>query len=47
MRGGVGAGAGPTRAVLIRGAGPGSPSRFESDESYFEYGCDGADGRWA
>jgi len=30
--------------VLIRGGGAHDPSRFESDESYFEYGCDGADG---
>jgi len=30
--------------VLIRGGGAYDPSRFESDESCFEYGCDGADG---
>lgn len=30
--------------VLIRGGDSFDPSRFESDESYFEYGCDGADG---
>jgi len=30
--------------VLIRGGGAYDPSRFEADESYFEYGCDGADG---
>lgn len=30
--------------VLIRGGDAWDPSRFEADESYFEYGCDGADG---
>ncbi len=30
--------------VLIRGGDSWDPSRFEADESYFEYGCDGADG---
>lgn len=30
--------------VLIRGGDAYDPARFESDESYFEYGCDGADG---
>ncbi|MFB3882381.1 MAG: hypothetical protein ACE149_14025 [Armatimonadota bacterium] len=30
--------------VLIRGGDSYDPSRFESDESYFEYGCDQADG---
>jgi hypothetical protein len=30
--------------VLIRGGASYDPSRFESDESYFEYGCDQADG---
>jgi hypothetical protein len=30
--------------VLIRGGDAYDPSRFEGDESYFEYGCDGADG---
>lgn len=30
--------------VLIRGGDSWDPSRFETDESYFEYGCDGADG---
>lgn len=30
--------------VLIRGGGAHDPSRFEADEGYFEYGCDGADG---
>jgi len=30
--------------VLIRGGNAHDPSRFEADESYFEYGCDGADG---
>jgi threonine dehydrogenase-like Zn-dependent dehydrogenase len=33
--------------VLIRGGEAYDPSRFESDESYFEYGCDGADGLMA
>lgn len=30
--------------VLIRGGNAHDPSRFEADESYYEYGCDGADG---
>ncbi len=30
--------------VLIRGGDSWDPSRFEANESYFEYGCDGADG---
>ncbi len=30
--------------VLIRGGDAYDPSRFEGDESYFEYGCDRADG---
>jgi hypothetical protein len=30
--------------ILIRGGDANDPSRFESDEGYFEYGCDGADG---
>ncbi len=30
--------------VLIRGGDSFDPSRFESDETYFEYGCDRADG---
>lgn len=30
--------------VLIRGGDSYDPSRFESDETYFEYGCDQADG---
>lgn len=30
--------------VLIRGGDAYDPSRFEADESYFEYGCDRADG---
>ena len=30
--------------VLIRGGDSWDPSRFESDETYFEYGCDQADG---
>jgi len=33
--------------VLIRGGDSYDPSRFESDETYFEYGCDGADGLMA
>ncbi len=33
--------------VLIRGGDSYDPSRFESDESYFEYGCDQADGLMA
>ncbi len=33
--------------VLIRGGDAYDPSRFESDESYFEYGCDQADGLMA
>lgn len=33
--------------VLIRGGDSCDPSRFESDETYFEYGCDGADGLMA
>jgi threonine dehydrogenase-like Zn-dependent dehydrogenase len=33
--------------VLIRGGEAYDPSRFESDEAYFEYGCDGADGLMA
>ena len=33
--------------VLIRGGDSYDPSRFESDETYFEYGCDGADGMMA
>ncbi|MCR5208282.1 MAG: hypothetical protein K6C14_07405 [Eubacterium sp.] len=30
--------------VLIRGGDSFDPTRFSEDESYFEYGCDGADG---
>ena len=30
--------------VLIRGGDSWDPSRYETDEQYFEYGCDGADG---
>jgi hypothetical protein len=30
--------------VLIRGGDSCDPTRFTEDESYFEYGCDGADG---
>ena len=30
--------------VLIRGGDSYDPSRFTEDETYFEYGCDGADG---
>lgn len=30
--------------VLIRGGDSFDPTRFTEDESYFEYGCDGADG---
>ncbi len=30
--------------VLIRGGDSFDPSRFEADETYFEYGCDRADG---
>lgn len=30
--------------VLIRGGDTCDPTRFTEDESYFEYGCDGADG---
>ena len=30
--------------VLIRGGDSADPTRFTEDESYFEYGCDGADG---
>lgn len=30
--------------VLIRGGDSYDPTRFTEDESYFEYGCDGADG---
>jgi threonine dehydrogenase-like Zn-dependent dehydrogenase len=33
--------------VLIRGGDAFDPSRFEADETYFEYGCDGADGLMA
>ncbi len=33
--------------VLIRGGESYDPSRFESDETYFEYGCDRADGLMA
>jgi len=33
--------------VLIRGGDSYDPSRFESDETYFEYGCDQADGLMA
>ena len=30
--------------VLIRGGNSYDPTRYEDDEDYFEYGCDGADG---
>ncbi|MGN1124259.1 MAG: hypothetical protein ACI4RR_07940, partial [Eubacterium sp.] len=30
--------------VLIRGGDSYDPTRFTEDETYFEYGCDGADG---
>ncbi len=30
--------------VLIRGGDSYDPTRYEDDETYFEYGCDGADG---
>ncbi len=30
--------------VLIRGGDSSDPTRFTEDETYFEYGCDGADG---
>ncbi len=30
--------------VLIRGGDSADPTRYTEDESYFEYGCDGADG---
>ena len=30
--------------VLIRGGDSFDPTRFSEDETYFEYGCDGADG---
>lgn len=30
--------------VLIRGGDSADPTRFTEDETYFEYGCDGADG---
>ena len=30
--------------VLIRGGDSFDPTRFTEDETYFEYGCDGADG---
>ena len=33
--------------VLIRGGDSYDPSRFEADETYFEYGCDQADGLMA
>ncbi len=33
--------------VLIRGGDSVDPTRFTEDESYFEYGCDGADGLFA
>ncbi len=33
--------------VLIRGGDSFDPTRFTEDESYFEYGCDGADGLFA
>ena len=33
--------------VLIRGGDSCDPSRFTEDETYFEYGCDGADGLFA
>lgn len=33
--------------VLIRGGDSYDPSRFAEDETYFEYGCDGADGLFA
>ena len=31
--------------VLIRGGDSFDPTRFTEDDTYFEYGCDGADGR--
>ncbi len=30
--------------ILIRGGDSADPTRFTEDETYFEYGCDGADG---
>ncbi len=33
--------------VLIRGGDSCDPTRFTEDETYFEYGCDGADGIFA
>ena len=30
--------------VLIRGGDSYDPTRYTEDETYFEYGCDGADG---
>jgi len=33
--------------VLIRGGDCADPTRYGEDESYFEYGCDGADGLFA
>lgn len=33
--------------VLIRGGDSYDPTRFTEDETYFEYGCDGADGLFA
>lgn len=33
--------------VLIRGGDSYDPTRFSEDETYFEYGCDGADGIFA
>lgn len=33
--------------VLIRGGDSVDPTRYTEDESYFEYGCDGADGLFA
>ena len=33
--------------VLIRGGDSFDPTRFTEDETYFEYGCDGADGLFA
>ena len=30
--------------VLIRGGDSFDPTRYTEDETYFEYGCDGADG---
>lgn len=33
--------------VLIRGGNSFDPTRFTEEESYFEYGCDGADGLFA